>query len=57
MEPPNYKETHYRFGEQCRNCKFKDEKPDTLFCSKYGLHVMPHFVCDNWERDGMVRIH
>jgi hypothetical protein len=57
VEPLNYKETHYRFGEKCMNCKFKDEKPEMILCIKYGVEVMPHCVCDSWERDGIARVH
>jgi hypothetical protein len=57
VETPNYKETHYRFGEKRRNRNFKDEKSDCILCIKYEVEVMPAFVCDNWERDGVLRVH
>jgi hypothetical protein len=41
VEPPNYRDTPYRFGKMCQNCKFKDEQPLNISCKKYGGEVMP----------------
>jgi hypothetical protein len=58
MEPPNYQPQPARHGEMCRNCRFigiEKSKTET-YCKKYEQTVRPNWFCENWERDGILRL-
>jgi hypothetical protein len=42
----------------CCNCRFTGtEKGKTeTYCSKYEQRVRPNWFCENWERDGILRV-
>lgn len=55
-QPPNYGPQPARFGEKCENCKFREFDGKATRCKKYEQMVRPYWFCDNWERDGILRV-
>ena len=56
LQPPNLRLNECRFGERCTICRNFEVRDERFWCVKYDLNVRDHDLCDDYVRDGMVRV-